>query len=86
MSKLRVLSGGDGDSDPFVAVHERMILREALPHSGRLLNQVLVLAAPRARDGGLKRGAIPEAHCSAETRDETFVGQKNLFDAGIAGH
>jgi hypothetical protein len=63
-------SGGDSDSDPFVAVHERMILREALPKSGRLLDQVLVVAAGRARDGGLKRPPIPEARCSAETRDQ----------------
>ena len=32
-------------SDTFVTVHERMVLREALPESGRFLNQVTIVSA-----------------------------------------
>ena len=42
---------GRGESRPLVAVEKWMVLREALPESGRFLNQVAVVPAARSGQG-----------------------------------
>ena len=46
-------SGCHGHCDKFVSIHERMVLREALPESGGFLNQVTVVPAAGSRQSRL---------------------------------
>jgi hypothetical protein len=56
--------GCHGHRDTFVSIHERMVLREALPESGSFLNRV----------------AIPDAPGASETCDQLRVNGNCLFD------
>jgi hypothetical protein len=51
----------DGDGNALVPIHEGMILGEAFPQGGRLLNQVLVVAAPRACQRRFQSPQVTEA-------------------------
>jgi hypothetical protein len=50
-----------GHGDALVAVHERVILRKALPKCGGPLNNVAVIATLRSRHSGFEGATIPDA-------------------------
>ena len=63
-----------------------MILREALPQSGRFLNRVSLVPAAGPGQGRLQRSAIPDVPGAREPYDQFRVNGKGLFDCGVSCH
>lgn len=62
-----------GHGDALVAVHERMILGQALPKCRRFLDDVVVIAGPRPRQSRFERASIPNAERASELGDQSGV-------------
>jgi hypothetical protein len=73
-------------SGTFVAVHERMVLRETLPKRCGFLNQVFVVTGLRTRQRRLKSAAITDSEGTAKPPDEAAVGEDGVFGVGVIGH
>jgi len=75
-----------GNSDSLVSIHERVVLRQALPKGGRFLKNVIVVTGPWPRQCRLKRVAGKDSQGAPEFGDQPGVDSDDFIDGWIKGH
>jgi hypothetical protein len=76
----------DREGRSLVAVHEGVILRQALPKGGGFLNQVSVVASLGPKKRGLQQAVIADANRAAVALNLIRVDRDRLHDGDVIRH
>src|SRR3982074_148771 len=77
---------GPRKSNPFVAIHEWMVLHETLQESGGLMNDRVVVAGLWPMQGRFERAGITDSRGTAVALDQLFVEEEGVGQTDILGH
>ena len=78
--------GSDGDGRSLVAIHKRMILRKALKQCGRLLDNVLVIAALRPAQCRFQRAMVTDPMRPTKQNNQTRMSGEHIRKGRVKRH
>lgn len=75
-----------GEPDPFVSIHERVVLNQAFQKRGGLMNQSVVIPRLRTMQSRFQRTRIADARRAAVTLDQLLMKEERIRCRDVLRH